>query len=83
MQMSCSSGVMIASITKAGLSLHSMIFVGSSVNIYKLLQGRAVNSHALSVSLTPGLFLTLSRQAGKIPCMNAKHPAKHVKSHAQ
>ena len=28
------------------------------------------------------LFLTLSRQACKISRMNAKHPAKHVKSHA-
>ena len=41
---------------------------------------RAVNSHALSVSLTPGLYF--SRQACKISRMNAKHPAKHVKSHA-
>ena len=28
------------------------------------------------------LFITLSRQACKISCMNAKHLAKHVKSHA-
>ena len=38
---------------------------------------RAVNSHALSVSPTPGHYI--SHQACIISRMNAKHPAKHIK----
>ena len=44
---------------------------------------RAVNSHTLSVSLTSEQYFSRSHvKHVKISCMNAKHPAKHVKSHA-